>query len=145
LFVQRDTEGVVLKWCLLIKLMLFSSWTNYILFPFSSLPFIELYQMLTIGLMYVCIHTLVCLFNLISFFTSSQWAYWWLIDKHGLCRRNGQLNREYTFEQHNRTLMAWHWQHKGLVVSIEWEGGGEGKKRGGVVFLIVLLLFFRIG
>jgi hypothetical protein len=54
--------------------------------------------------------------TLSPFFTGSQWAYWWLIDKHGLCRRNGQLNREYTFEQHNRTLMAWHWQHKGLVV-----------------------------
>lgn len=130
LFIQRDTEGVVLNRCLLNRRTHFSSWTNYILFPFSLLPFIGLYQMLTIGLM--SMHTLVCLFDLIFFLTSSQWAYWWLIDKHGTCRRNRAIESRVHIRTTQQDANGMVLTTQGTSSSIQWAGGGgerEKKKR----------------
>ena len=88
----------------------------------------ELYQILTRRLMYPS-NTCLSIQAYLPFSPvpgGPRAAGDWLINIIYVQARHGQLNRQWTFEQRDRTLMASHWPHEGLVL-----GSSEGRRRTG--------------
>ena len=118
LFVQRDTEGVVLK----TNAVLIMNKLHTTSFCFRTIHgTVSNVDHRT----HVYIHLFVCS-TLSSFVLSLSLSFSppipsghtgdWLINIDYIWEERTIESRASTFERHARTLMAWHWQHRGLLV-----------------------------